>query len=440
MGMASFGHAAGAVANDCGRRAVREFQRTLVELADRYAKAWQAAETATVRLDREFVPSEQRVHEAKAAEFLCWLERELPGIPEADEERERWRAKFRDAVRDFARESLLVPQRGIDLIFTQESFDASDSFLSRAASFDDTLEPAELSQALRNVWVMNALQVFLGREPSITPSVFAYSLLYPYTDNYLDQASVPGSAKDSFNRRLGLRLQGVRLAPESPREERIHRLIAMIENEFPRPEFPEAYLGLLAIHKGQILSLMQQDQRRHQERRDLLNISVTKGGASVLANGYLVAGRLDPSEVDFCFGLGVVLQLADDIQDLREDIRAGRRTLFTLNAGRGPLDATTNRLMRFVDEVLTPPRALPFDSRQALLRDLLRRNSLNLVLQSVAQSPRFYSRPYLRRMEAYSPLGFAFITQCAASLPNRFRGIGRGLGRRYLGRGRSSEN
>src|SRR4030067_480163 len=49
---------------------------------------------------------------------------------------------------------------------------------------------------------------------------------------------------------------------------------------------------------------------------------------SVLANGYLVAGRLDPADEDFCFGFGTFLQLADDLQDVAEDADCGHRTLF----------------------------------------------------------------------------------------------------------------
>ena len=44
----------------------------------------------------------------------------------------------------------------------------------------------EIGQAMRNVWIMNISQVLLNVEVKFTNAIFAYSMLYPYTDNILD--------------------------------------------------------------------------------------------------------------------------------------------------------------------------------------------------------------------------------------------------------------
>ena len=40
----------------------------------------------------------------------------------------------------------------------------------------------DLYQALRNVWIMMSFQVLFDRTVELTNSVFAYSMLYPFTD------------------------------------------------------------------------------------------------------------------------------------------------------------------------------------------------------------------------------------------------------------------
>ena len=45
---------------------------------------------------------------------------------------------------------------------------------------------------------------------------------------------------------------------------------------------------------------------------DVLGISLEKGGTSVLADGYLVAGSLTRPQAELAFGFGAYLQIVDD--------------------------------------------------------------------------------------------------------------------------------
>ena len=53
-----------------------------------------------------------------------------------------------------------------------------------ARKFDDDLPIGDIMQAMRNVWISNALQLLFGKEVYYSKANFAYSMLYPYTDNY----------------------------------------------------------------------------------------------------------------------------------------------------------------------------------------------------------------------------------------------------------------
>ena len=56
-----------------------------------------------------------------------------------------------------------------------------------ARAFDPTLSMADTIQACRNAWTCGGMQALLGQPMELTPATVAYSLLYPYSDNYLDQ-------------------------------------------------------------------------------------------------------------------------------------------------------------------------------------------------------------------------------------------------------------
>ena len=121
----------------------------------------------------------------------------------------------------------------------------------------------------------------------------------PYTDNFLDDPAVPPEAKRAFNERLARRLDGEDLAPTGDRERAVYELVAMIERQFARARHPQVYESLSAIHRAQVRSLGLLRRAASPYEVDVLGISFEKGGISVLADGYLVAGSLTPAQVEF---------------------------------------------------------------------------------------------------------------------------------------------
>src|SRR5208282_5862747 len=87
-----------------------------------------------------------------------------------------------------------------------------------ARKFDPTLSNADTIQACRNAWSCCGLQALLGQPMELTPSILAYSLLYPYSDNYLDHPGLSTANKLQFSERFRQRLYGEPLLPADPRE------------------------------------------------------------------------------------------------------------------------------------------------------------------------------------------------------------------------------
>jgi hypothetical protein len=187
-------------------------------------------------------------------------------------------------------------------------------FIDKVNMFDPLMAPENIYQALRNIWTTNTLQNYMNLEIGCPDSMFAYSMIYPYTDNVMDDVSMTQTRKIQFSQNLKHRLEGQpypRGCTET--EKKLDALVSLIEERFPRVEFPDVFQSLLGIYNAQAKSLIQQEQDVSPYVIDVLGISFEKGGTSVLADGYLVKGELDEPQQDYCFALGTFLQLADDI-------------------------------------------------------------------------------------------------------------------------------
>lgn len=403
-------------------RPVDGFEVDLQRFVERYTELWHGAATNTPSSAMTYTAAAQRKNEEAADTLIGSMERELPKYPNNEKAQTRWRARLFQSFRRIGTESFRFPDRHFDIIFSPEYFEATKAFARQARAFDAHLEAGALAQAMRNVWVMNCLQLFVGRRPALSPSIFAYSMLYPYTDNPLDQPRLSRAAKETTCRRLAMRLSGQPLVARDAHEAAVWRLVAMIEEEYPRDIFPAVYSSLLAIHGAQVKSLNQQHKSFIPGAPELLAISIEKGGSSVLADGWLAAGSLRRAEAEFFFGFGVMLQLLDDLQDLRDDRKAGHWTLFTSTASHETLDGLTSRLWHFMHGVLESNGCFA-DPQSLELRDLIRRNSITLLLRAMAENAELYSGDYLQQMELYSPLSFVFLNERRREIEAKFTRI-----------------
>jgi hypothetical protein len=242
----------------------------------------------------------------------------------------------------------------------------------------------------------------------VTPSIFAYSMLYPYSDNYLDDPSIPREEKTRFNARFGRRLAGETVAPANLHEEKIWRLVDLIEGEVSQGGVFAGVRQPLAIHGAQVRSLRLAAGTAAVDDGDVARLIFAKGGASVLADGCLAAGSLAPSEAEFVFLWGVLLQLGDDLQDVGEDRRRGVRTLFTLAARREPLDALTSRAFHFGESVMRRLEGIGAGGTGSLKR-LIHRSSRSFLVRCAGEAGARYTGTYLRVLVTRSPVRFGVL-------------------------------
>ncbi len=380
------------------------FDAQLSNLKSDFITMWQSASEECPQFGREYSEEDQLATEARVQEVIIDEKDADLGSDESMVQMQR----VKSAVRGLVVRSADAEYRDDADEILGEFSEAGDVFVRQARTFDPDLEAEDVFQALRNFWIFNSMQVGFGLPVRVTPSGFAYSLLYPYSDNLLDSPAISSSDKREFNRRFRLRLSGFTIPPASRLESKISDLLEMIETEFPRSMFPDVYESLLAIHSGQEKSLRQHAGVQREPQSDLLDISVEKGGTSVLADAYLAKGALSVQESEFGFGYGVFLQFIDDLQDVGEDLRNGHQTLFTVGASRGSLDMMANRLQWFIEKVLTAFNPSSHH-RSCALTQLVRRSCHVLVTESIAQCPGLYTDDYSRIVERRSPMTFAHI-------------------------------
>jgi len=321
------------------------------------------------------------------------------------------------ALRPGFRRLLRLVDLPLEAVYDARFIDSTRRFIQTARDFDPGLDLASAYQALRNVWIMNSLQFDLGLPVEHTDAVFAYSMIYPYLDNALDDARTSEAGKLAFVARLRSWLEGAGPAAASPVEDKLLALIRLIERRFPRSGFPGVYQALLAIYNAQVKSLLQQRSGAASPAGDILSLSLEKGGASVLADGYLVAGALAPADEAFCFGFGTFLQLADDLQDMAEDAGSGHRTLFSGENGRGPLDDRVLRLESYLAEVLEKVRRGATPARSALCDAI--GGGLGLMFrESVGKQPEYFRRAFVRRARRSFPVRFSYLRKLRRRLGN----------------------
>jgi hypothetical protein len=349
---------------------------------------------------------QQHSNARAASRLIDEIASEIARLPDDESERHQWRERVRARLQSFGNDRLGWPDGYRRLLFGDGFYESSVSFARAARAFDPGVTVEQLGQALRNVWIGNSLQMLLDRPVKMRPGLFAYSMLYPVTDNWLDDTRVSRDVKRSFNLRFGERLAGHQVNPVSEQEAAVCRLVSQIEDDLPREHFPDVYASLLAIHGGQTRSLDQHDTGSCRlTDRELLFISFEKGGSSVLADLYLVAPEPEPLEEQFAFGYGVFLQLLDDLQDVEPDLAAGHETLFTRAADVGLLDNLTARLAHFIAEVLAI--SARFQGPEYADRiDLIRRNSYALLVGSISEQPRRFSRRFRRQLARRWPISF----------------------------------
>lgn len=374
-----------------------------------YAELWEECRTDFPGIDIVYTKREKKNCEKDIEKFFDSVGKEVRKKNGLKNISNDFIKKCSAAVHGFLKDRLDFRENELQILFCDSFINVSCEFIRMANSFDSSLKETDIFQALRNVWTMNWVQLVLSKPIKLTPSIFAYSMLYPYTDNFLDDISISSEKKMDFNKRLAGKLAGRRILPENRHEHIVYELVELIESEFEREEYPGVYESLLAIHTAQIKSLLLEEPGKISES-DLLDISIEKGGTSVLADGYLIAGELTEEEERFLFGYGAYLQIIDDMQDVIDDRKTDFNTIFSRGKDSLTLQEAANRLFYFGDAVMDQCNTFRLKNVLSIINLMKRTNEL-LIISGVGLAGECYNIDYVRKMEQYSSFSYSFLRE-----------------------------
>lgn len=375
--------------------------------ARKTTEVWKACRGVRPGNGVRFNSEDQSEREAAYDTALEAVETELKKRRSTTAERRVMRERVIAAFGRFSASALDLEPDAIELLI-DEFLPVGTGLAQWARRFDPELSMPDIIQACRNAWTACGLQPLLGERVEITPAILGYSLLYPYSDNYLDEQDVSAQAKLHFSQRFRERLRGAWIDPANQRECALWQLIELIEGQFERSSFPQVYNCLLSIHRAQEQSVRQLRTQGPYSETETIRMSCEKGGSSVLADACLANGRLSEAEATFAFEWGVLLQLGDDLQDVQEDLRRGSMTLFSHAAAtRETLDGLTIQLLSFAEHVGRQMEGLPNGS--GMLKRLLKMSWHSLIIRAVADSEEYFSKAFVREAERFSPFRFDFL-------------------------------
>jgi hypothetical protein len=394
------------------------FEGMIMSFIHYYRQIWWNTRSDATEFKYTFSPAEHKVNEQQLDLLVDRLIHELKHIPDTEYERLNWESQLSPTIRQFGMEVFDFKPSYFDFIESSGLLVSMKSFVRMAREFDPQISLVDIYQAGRNVVTANLIQLLLRLPVRVTPSLFAYSMLYPYTDNYIDDKSVNLEMKIDFNTRFRRRLMGESIDPANSNESTIIDLIGMIESEWDREKYPQVFDSLLAIHSAQSHSLNLVGPDISPFEQDIVGISIEKGGTSVLTDGFLAAGKLNSDQARVLFGFGAFTQLMDDLEDIQPDIKDQRASLFSLSASKWKLDQLGYKFFNFGHYVINDLSV--FSGKDIpMLSEIMLTSIDPMLLNTFAQSSEYFSKTFMGNLERHMPFRFSVLNIQRESLKRK---------------------
>lgn len=277
--------------------------------------------------------------------------------------------------------------------------------LRRIRSFAPELDMEGIGQAARNYIVYAMFLELNGVPQNCGDAIFGYSMLYPYTDNFIDNPLHTLADKQNYNQIIRDKIKGLPVMTDSEHIQKTCDLLAAIESAYTRQREEPVFGLLLAMLEAQEESIRQQ-QKADLSFDDILDISLYKGGISVLIDRYLVPKEMTEEDLRFYLGFGFFLQLADDLQDITEDRNKNSRTVLNYEQTNLYVERMVSKMFHFIKALFEDYRTQKEEFKSFILT-----NCYQLMYLSITGSGEHLRETYLKRIESYVPVSFAFMEE-----------------------------
>ncbi len=346
---------------------------------------------------------QKKENEALIEEFSARMQKKAEQRPEGKEGLKQWEQEMEQELKCFLeKEKMLSLSEWINPVLFHEFEKETKHFIDRVRGFDADLNAGQIWQAMRNYFIYAMIVEMQGERQNAANPILAYSLLYPYTDNYIDDKTTTKEEKERYNRMIARKLKGEPVLVQSALEEKTCRLLDMIGDAYEGEAKKKVIGTLLQLLEAQNYSIRQQKAGISED--EILGISIWKGSTSVLADYLFATQDWREKEEGFYLRFGFLLQLVDDLQDMEEDKKEGSHTMMIKAAEQKRLEGQVNRLLWFIWDTV---RA--FEPRNPGLKGFVLKNCVEITLLSVAMSAQHFLKEYIKALEPYLPLSVEFI-------------------------------
>lgn len=376
----------------------------LFENKDRYFNRikieWLEARDSFPDFFSEFNPEVKAENEQYIKAITADFQKQFTSFPRLPLGRKKWKKDTLNLLKDVLYNETIInlhhsmDQPTIDA-FAEEIFE----FLRHVRKFAPELTFTDIGQAIRNYIVYAMFKKIHNDNSGFSRSGFGYSMLYPFTDNYIDNNKCTSEEKQAYNRMIHEKINGHSVKPTTHHQSKTCDLLQAIDEEYPREYATGAQQLLLMMLEAQEFSIRQQYRELPLSKEERLDISIYKGGISVLIDRFFVKKEITETDLYFYLEFGFFLQMADDLQDIKEDSSVGHSTLFTLDLRPEKPEKVVNQLLHFLNNIMENYKA---DNNQ--FKNFILSASNLLILSSVVGSKEFFSRKYLNMIENYLPI------------------------------------
>lgn len=376
---------------------------------------WRKAEETLPVCMAKVSPEEKERNEAYIKDMSAVFRQQFGRYPRLPIGKNKWRKDtYRLIYQVLNEEPILhiqhyLPEARLECLVTEMK-----TFMKKVRMDAPELSKEDMGQAARNYIVYLMFKEIHHDTAYFSEACYGYSMLYPFTDNYIDNISCSKEEKCRYNSFIRDYLKGSAPVPASAYDEKTMYFLSLagkaksIESSCPASEL------LLMMLEAQEESLQQQSMDTSLDYERRLGISLFKGGISVLIDRFYVEKELTKEDMIFYLGFGFFLQLADDLQDIKEDSNNGHQTLFTLNLSAKAEEKLVNKLFFFITALCSA-----FPAGNKVFLDFVLTNCYQLILMGVQKSREYFSEAYITQLAEYYPVSFTYF----ASPDNLFSGI-----------------
>ena len=127
----------------------------------------------------------------------------------------------------------------------------------------------------------------------------------------------------------------------------------------------------------------------------------------MIADGNLIRGTMSEEEERFAWGYGFLLQLGDDLQDIKADKEKKHMTIMSQLAGKYHLDKIVNKLINLTIYVVDNAKCFVCKSPNEL-KELIKNNCNYMVLFAIIDNKEYFSKEYINEINDYLPFTIEF--------------------------------